>query len=202
MTKQILLLTLSGCAGVTEPEATFSPCFGGAFLMWHPMVYARMLAEMMEKHDAVAWFVNTGWTGGAYGVGERMSLKNTRSIIDAIHSGELDDAEFTKMPVFDLDVPTSISGVPKHILQPWNAWGDSSAYNSTLMQLAERFQGNMQQYMGSDLVSESLAREIEAGGPVLKQQDSFPEPTAVMPSCALVAGMSSMDQVDSGKLLA
>ena len=172
--------------------------------MWHPMVYARMLAEVMEERDAVAWFVNTGWTGGAYGVGERMSLKNTRAIIDAIHSGELDDAEYTKMPVFGLDVPTSISGVPDQVLQPWNAWGDSAAYNSTLSQLAELFQANMQQYMGSNLVSASLAQEIEAGGPTLQKQDSFPEPAPVMPppSCSLVAGMSSLDKVDSGKLLA
>ena len=172
--------------------------------MWHPMIYAKMLAEMMEEHGTVAWFVNTGWTGGAYGVGERMSLKNTRAIIDAIHSGELNDTEYTKMPVFDLDVPTSISGVPDQVLQPWNAWEDSAAYDSTLSTLAELFQGNMQQYMGSDLVSASLAQEIEAGGPALQKQDSFPEPSPVMPppSCALVAGLSSVDQVDSGKLRA
>jgi phosphoenolpyruvate carboxykinase (ATP) len=165
------------------------------------MVYAKMLAEMMDKHEASAWFINTGWTGGAYGVGHRMSLKHTRAIIDAIHNGELDDAEYTKMPVFNLDVPTSISQVPKDVLQPWNAWGDTTGYNKTLTHLAELFQGNMRQYMGSSLVSPSLAQEIEAGGPLLKS--SFPDPKPVMPpSCSLVAGLSSKDKVNSGKLLA
>jgi phosphoenolpyruvate carboxykinase (ATP) len=181
--------------------------------MWHPMVYANMLAEMMGLHDAVAWFVNTGWTGGAYGTGQRMSLKNTRAIIDAIHSGELDDAQYTKMPVFNLEVPTSVSGVPGHVLQPWNAWSDSNAYNNALRQLAERFQRNMQRYMGSKLVSASLMNEIEAGGPHLlpakKQEESipksssFPEPqTGVpQPSCALVARLSSFDMDSSNAIV-
>jgi phosphoenolpyruvate carboxykinase (ATP) len=179
--------------------------------MWHPMVYANMLAEMMEQHNTVAWFVNTGWTGGAYGVGKRMSLKNTRAIIDAIHSGELDDAQYIKMPVFGLDVPTNISGVPDHVLQPWNSWNNSTAYNNTLIQLAERFQRNMQRYMGSSLVSASLAHEIEAGGPSLGEKSdesitrasSFPEPQPVktQPTCALVARFSSLAK-DSSNVIA
>ena len=93
--------------GVTEPEATFSACFGAAFLVWHPSKYAEMLAEKMEKHGARAWLVNTGYTGGAYGVGQRMSLKHTRAIIDAIHDDSLAAAETTEDPVFKLAVPSS-----------------------------------------------------------------------------------------------
>lgn len=90
--------------GITEPEATFSACYGGAFLMWHPMKYAAMLAEKMQKHGTKGWLVNTGWTGGSYGVGSRISLKFTRAIIDAIHSGALDNVEYVEMPIFKLQV--------------------------------------------------------------------------------------------------
>jgi len=90
--------------GVTEPTATFSACFGGAFLVWHPAKYAAMLADMMEEHNTTAWLVNTGWTGGAYGTGHRVSLKHTRAIVDAIHSGELEEAATAKSPVFHLQV--------------------------------------------------------------------------------------------------
>lgn len=92
--------------GVVEPEATFSSCFGGAFLMWHPMKYAAMLAEKMEQHGAVAWLVNTGWTGGRYGVGHRIALKHTRAIVDGIHSGELEHVPTVDTPIFNLHVPT------------------------------------------------------------------------------------------------
>jgi phosphoenolpyruvate carboxykinase (ATP) len=88
--------------GVTEPEATFSACFGGVFLMWHPMKYASMLAEKMEKYGTTAWLVNTGWTGGRYGVGSRIKLRYTRAILDAIHSGELLAAETVETPIFKL----------------------------------------------------------------------------------------------------
>ena len=90
--------------GVVEPEATFSACFGGAFLMWHPMKYASMLEERMSQHGTTAWLVNTGWSGGKYGVGKRMSLKYTRAIIDAIHSGELLEAECITTPMFNFQV--------------------------------------------------------------------------------------------------
>lgn len=90
--------------GVTEPEATFSACYGGAFLMWHPMKYASMLADKMALHGTKAWLVNTGWTGGSYGVGSRISLKYTRAIIDAIHSGVLDNVPFAEVPLFNLQV--------------------------------------------------------------------------------------------------
>ncbi|MCG8585462.1 MAG: phosphoenolpyruvate carboxykinase (ATP), partial [Pirellulales bacterium] len=104
---------------VTEPEATFSACFGAAFLVWHPAKYAHMLAEKMRKHKAQAWLVNTGWSGGAYGVGQRISLKYTRAIIDAIHSGELADAPTATDPIFGLEVPTQCPHVPRKILVPF-----------------------------------------------------------------------------------
>ena len=107
--------------GVTEPQATFSPCFGGPFLVWHPSKYAELLAEKMRKHKARVWLVNTGWDGGGYGVGKRISLKNTRAIIDAIHSGALKNPQTERDPVFGFDVVTEVPGVPSEILTPRNA---------------------------------------------------------------------------------
>ena len=98
--------------GVTEPQATFSPCFGGPFLVWHPSKYAELLAAKMQQHKANAWLVNTGWSGGAYGTGRRMKLKLTRAIINAIHSGELAAAKTAHDPVFGFAVPTACPGVP------------------------------------------------------------------------------------------
>ncbi|KAI8462454.1 MAG: phosphoenolpyruvate carboxykinase-domain-containing protein, partial [Monoraphidium minutum] len=133
--------------GVTEPEATFSACYGGAFLVWHPMKYAAQLAERMQKHGTKAWLVNTGWTGGSYGVGRRMSLKHTRAIIDAIHAGELDDAAFETLPIFGLQVPTECHGLPHEELQPHEAWGDDEAYSGTLTHLARLFVDAFKQYL-------------------------------------------------------
>lgn len=91
--------------GVKEPQATFSACFGEAFLPLHPTVYAGMLADKMKKHKTNCWLINTGWSGGKYGVGKRMSLKYTRAVIDAIHSGKLDEAQFDNFPVFNMKIP-------------------------------------------------------------------------------------------------
>merc|ERR1712157_508070 len=105
--------------GVTEPEATFSACFGAPFLVWHPSVYADMLAAKLEKHGAPAYLVNTGWVGGPYGTGSRCSLKDTRQLIDAIHDGSLENVQWEEMPIFGLKVPTSgIKDVPLDTLQP------------------------------------------------------------------------------------
>ncbi|KAI8848347.1 phosphoenolpyruvate carboxykinase [ATP] [Chytridium lagenaria] len=98
--------------GVTEPQATFSTCFGAPFLVWHPTKYASMLADKMAHHQSSAWLINTGWNGGAYGSGKRISLKYSRAIIDAIHSGELDKAEFETYPIFGLSIPKAVTGVP------------------------------------------------------------------------------------------
>ena len=101
--------------GVTEPEATFSPCFGGPFLVWHPSKYAELLAEKMKQHHARVWLVNTGWGGGAYGVGKRIRLKHTRRSSTRIHSGALGGSDDRADPVFGFEMPTSCPGVPREI---------------------------------------------------------------------------------------
>ena len=132
--------------GVSEPEATFSPCFGGPFLVWHPAKYAELLAEQMRKHKADAWLVNTGWSGGAYGTGARMSLKHTRAIIDAIHDGSLAGAPTETDPVFGLEVPIACANVPAEILVPKHTWEDKSAFDSTANKLATLFAENFKKY--------------------------------------------------------
>ncbi|MEO2193543.1 MAG: phosphoenolpyruvate carboxykinase (ATP) [bacterium] len=136
--------------GVTEPEATFSACFGSAFLMWHPAKYASMLADKMEAHGTSAWLINTGWTGGAFGTGSRFKLKHTRAIVHAIHSGELERAEYETMPVFRLQVPKGVTGVPSEALMPKNAWVDKENYDATLEELAALFKENFAQFRGGD----------------------------------------------------
>merc|ERR1719261_1025134 len=125
--------------GVTEPTATFSACFGAPFLVWHPIIYAEMLAKRLRDHACDAWLLNTGWTGGAYGAGKRISIKHTRTIVDAVHSGELRKAFYEKMPVFDLEVPTHIEGVPDEILMPRKVWKDQQLYDTQVIKLAHLF---------------------------------------------------------------
>lgn len=145
--------------GITEPQATFSPCFGGPFLLWHPMKYAELLAGKMQKHGARVWLVNTGWSGGAYGVGKRMKLSLTRTIVDAIHSGNLADAPTAPDPIFGVGTVTTCAGVPGEVLVPRQAWADKSAYDATARKLAALFVKNFQQH-------ESLASaEVKQAGP-------------------------------------
>ena len=125
--------------GVTEPKAVFSSCFGAPFLLLHPTVYADVLGKKMEEHGSTAYLVNTGWSGGAYGTGKRMSLKVTRAIITAILEGELDGAECDTMPMFDLKFPKAVEGVDPAILNPKNTWADPAAYDATLRKVAEMF---------------------------------------------------------------
>lgn len=140
--------------GVTEPEGTFSACFGAAFLVWHPTKYAELLAAKMKQHGSAAWLVNTGWSGGAYGTGERMSLKYTRAIIDSIHDGSLAAGEFTEDPIFGLSVPKSCNGVPTEILVPRGTWADKDAYDVMARKLAEMFVANFSEY--NDQASEEI----------------------------------------------
>lgn len=128
--------------GVTEPEATFSACFGEAFLAFHPTKYAEMLAEKVEQHGCDVWLVNTGWAGGPYGEGERMSLKFTRKIIDGIHDGSLAKADTETLPVFNLAMPTKCDGVPDDFMVPAKAWADQANYDATLDKLAGMFSAN------------------------------------------------------------
>lgn len=132
--------------GITEPQTTFSACFGAAFLVMHPSVYAELLAKKMREHGAKAWLVNTGWSGGPYGVGSRMKLSYTRAIIDAIHEGALDNVEFVKDPVFGFEVPTSCAKVPSEILIPRNSWKDGASYDKTAQKLAAEFNKNFEKY--------------------------------------------------------
>jgi phosphoenolpyruvate carboxykinase (ATP) len=128
--------------GVTEPSATFSSCFGAPFLPLHPGEYAKMLGERISKHGARVWLVNTGWTGGAYGTGHRMKLAHTRAMVTAALSGALDRAEFVTDPVFGIEVPTAVPGVPSDVLTPRNTWADQAAYDAQAKKLAEMFRKN------------------------------------------------------------
>jgi len=132
--------------GVLEPQATFSACFGAAFLVWHPTKYAEMLAERLRAHRAQAWLVNTGWSGGAYGQGRRISLAHTRAIIDAIHAGDLLDAPTMEDPIFGLAIPEQVAGVPADILRPENTWADPAAFRQAAERLASLFHQNFRQY--------------------------------------------------------
>lgn len=132
--------------GVEEPEATFSACFGAAFLVWHPMRYAELLAAKMRKHQANAWLVNTGWTGGAFGVGSRIDLKYTRRIIDAINQQELVDAPTQVDPFFKVNTVISCPGVPKEVLVPRETWGDKKAYDAAAKRLVKLFNDNFEKY--------------------------------------------------------
>lgn len=145
--------------GVVEPVATFSACFGAAFLVWHPSVYAELLAERMRKHGAKAWLINTGWSGGGYGVGNRIKLKYTRAIVDSIHDGSLAQAETREDPIFGFQVPTSCNQVPVEMLDPKNTWRDAAAYDAKAAQLAELFHKNFEQF------KEGCSDEILAAGP-------------------------------------
>lgn len=147
--------------GVTEPEATFSACFGAVFMVWHPSKYAEQLAEKMEKHGAKAWLVNTGWTGGPFGVGKRMSLKHTRSIIDAIHANALDSVEYATDPIFGVAIPTSCPEVPSKVLIPKNTWSDGAAYDNQAKKLAQLFIDNFKKY------EEGSSQAIINAGPKL-----------------------------------
>ena len=132
--------------GVSEPEATFSSCFGAPFLVWHPTRYAELLAERIRRDQVSVWMVNTGWTGGPYGVGQRISIAHTRAIIDAIHDGSLDEVPTLVDPVFGLAVPESCPGVPDNVLIPERTWGDPDAFRQAAARLARLFHRNFEKY--------------------------------------------------------
>ncbi|PKA60428.1 Phosphoenolpyruvate carboxykinase [ATP] [Apostasia shenzhenica] len=153
--------------GIKEPQATFSACFGAAFIMLHPTKYAAMLAEKMMKFGATGWLVNTGWCGGRYGVGSRIKLAYTRKIIDGIHAGGLLNAEYKKTEVFGLEIPAAVEGVPAEILDPVNAWADKEAYRQTLLKLAGLFKKNFAVFASYSINGDTkLTEEILAAGPL------------------------------------
>jgi phosphoenolpyruvate carboxykinase (ATP) len=147
--------------GVKEPSATFSPCFGGPFLVWHPSKYAELLAAKMKQWDSRVWLVNTGWSGGAYGTGQGIKLGYTRAIVDAIHSGLLVKAEMQPDPVFGFDVVTQCSNVSSEILVPRNVWSDKAAYEATAKKLGTLFTRNFAQY------ETGVSAEVKSAGPVV-----------------------------------
>ncbi len=132
--------------GITEPQATFSTCFGAPFMPLHPSKYAKMLGENIEKHNVKCWLVNTGWTGGPYGVGNRISIKYTRALLNAALEGKLDNVAYNTDPIFNLEVPAECEGVPSEILAPVNTWSDKAAYEKTAKSTAAKFVENFKQY--------------------------------------------------------
>ena len=145
--------------GVKEPSATFSACFGAPFMARHPSVYAHLQGKKIAEHDVRVWLVNTGWTGGPYGVGSRMKLAYTRAMINAALDGKLDDVAFVQEPVFGLALPLHVPGVPDQVLQPRGTWADPVAYDAQLNKLAEMFATNFKQYAGE------VSAEVRAAGP-------------------------------------
>src|SRR3984885_1705817 len=145
--------------GVKDPTATFSPCFSGPFIVWHPSKYAELLAEKMKKHGARVWLVNTGWSGGAFGVGKRIKLAHTRAIVNAIHGGALAKVKTERDPVFGLEVVTECPGVPSEILNPRNTWADKAAYDAAAKKLATLFRENFKTY------ENGVAPEVKNAGP-------------------------------------
>ncbi|GAA5804605.1 phosphoenolpyruvate carboxykinase [ATP] [Helicostylum pulchrum] len=145
--------------GIVEPQATFSACFGAPFLVLHPQRYATMLAEKMSAHKADAWLINTGWIGGSAATSKRCPLKYTRAILDAIHNGELANAKYDQLEIFNLSIPKTVTGVPAELLNPKTAWnGTASEFNASLRNVGKMFNDNFQTYK-----SESTEATINAG---------------------------------------
>ncbi|MEO8563852.1 MAG: phosphoenolpyruvate carboxykinase (ATP) [bacterium] len=144
--------------GVKEPTATFSACFGAVFLVWHPTRYAEMLGRLIDEHECRVWLVNTGWSGGAYGIGKRMKIAYTRSMVHAILDGTLDSIHTHEDPVFGLAIPDSVPSVPTEVLDPRATWPDPAAYDVQARKLAAMFSDNFEKFG-------SVAESIRSAGP-------------------------------------
>jgi phosphoenolpyruvate carboxykinase (ATP) len=131
--------------GVTEPQPTFSTCFGAPFLPQPPSVYAEMLGRKLDEHDATVWLVNTGWTGGPVGEGQRMPIAATRAMLDAALAGKLDEVEFRTDEVFGFEVPVAVPGVDASLLDPRSTWSDGAAYDKRAQELAAMFRENFEE---------------------------------------------------------
>jgi phosphoenolpyruvate carboxykinase (ATP) len=147
--------------GVTEPQATFSTCFGAPFMVHYPTVYADMLGEKIAQHKSTVWLINTGWSGGPYGVGSRMKISHTRAMVTAILDGRLRDVPTEPDPIFGLRIPASCPGVPDEVLVPRNTWADKDAYDVKAKDLAARFVDNFKQF------ADKVDARIAASGPRL-----------------------------------
>ena len=145
--------------GITEPVATFSTCFGAPFMPLHPNVYAKLLGEKIAKHNSNSWLINTGWSGGPYGVGNRMKIQYTRAMLNAALSGELDNVETVEDPIFGLHIPKEVDGVPSEVLNPKNTWKDKDEYDKSAKKLANMFVENFKKFEAD------TAPEIANAGP-------------------------------------
>ena len=132
----------------SEPQATFSTCFAAPFLPRHPEVYGRLLEKLIAEHGVDCWLVNTGWSGGAYGVGKRMSIKHTRALLNAALDGSLAKARFRTDPFFGLSIPEAVAGVPAEVLDPRQTWADKAAYDRAAGELVARFEANFESFAG------------------------------------------------------
>jgi phosphoenolpyruvate carboxykinase (ATP) len=150
--------------GVKEPMATFSACFGAPFMPRHPGEYAAMLIERLATYDVPVWLVNTGWTGGPYGTGERMNINHTRTMVRAALNGELRDVPYSRDPVFGFDVPTEVPGVPGGILDPRSTWADGAAYDDQAAKLARMFADNFRAY------ADGVPPSVREAGPVVTDE--------------------------------
>ncbi|HKC67516.1 MAG TPA: phosphoenolpyruvate carboxykinase (ATP) [Bacteroidia bacterium] len=146
-------------AGITEPQTTFSACFGKPFLPLHPTQYAELLGEKLKDSSINVWLINTGWTGGSYGTGERIKLSYTRTMITSALNGELSKVQYKKHEIFGLLMPLECPNVPSELLNPSRTWKDKNKYEETAMKLAQAFQNNFEQYKNA------ANAEIIAGGP-------------------------------------
>jgi phosphoenolpyruvate carboxykinase (ATP) len=155
--------------GVIEPQATFSACFGSPFMPLHPTKYAKMLGAKMERSDVNVWLINTGWSGGAYGIGERIPLQYTRAMIQAAMTNKLNNISYVKHKIFGLDMPVSCPHIPKEILNPINTWNNTSDYIKQATQLAELFHENFKSIKSSMEIGSNIDRQILSnillGGP-------------------------------------
>ena len=145
--------------GVTEPTTTFSAGFGAAFLPLHPAKYAKLLGEKLDGSEIRVWLLNTGWSGGSYGVGSRMKLSYTRAMITAALTGKLDNVNFEILPIFELAFPSSCEGVPSELLNPRNTWANKESYDQTANSLASKFVKNFEKF------SEGTSSEILDAAP-------------------------------------
>ncbi|MDZ7714684.1 MAG: phosphoenolpyruvate carboxykinase (ATP) [Balneolaceae bacterium] len=154
-----ILLKVAGTErGVTEPQATFSACFGAPFMPLHPTVYAELLADKIRRHNADVWLINTGWTGGPHGVGHRMELSYTRQMLSEALQGNLEDVDYELDDIFGVAIPEKVNGVPDQVLVPRNTWDDKNAYDEKAEELASMFAENFKQFE-----SEASSELIKAG---------------------------------------
>ena len=145
--------------GISEPQATFSACFGEPFLPLHPAVYAEMLGQRIRRHGPRVWLVNTGWTAGAYGEGHRIAIPHTRAMISAVLDGAIDESSLRPDPVFGVLVPDAVEGVPTELLAPRKTWADPAAYDRQAAELARMFRDNFERY------ADGVSDEIKAAAP-------------------------------------